>query len=259
MMDTNLTVRQLDGILYITIAREDRLNALDRGTNAELGRLLDEFEHDGSLRVAILTGAGQRAFCSGNDLKQGLTGTDPGLPPSGFGGMTARFERSKPVIAAVNGMAVGGGFELALACDLIIASSGASFSLPEPRIGMAALAGGIQLLLRDLPAKQAMGLLLTGRSIDAAEAYRLGLVNEVTAPEALMDAATRWATEIAACAPLASRATLQVARLSEGLSYATAIREQESWPCVQDLLSSADRQEGLAAFLEKRAPHWQGR
>ena len=190
-------------ILWVTINRPERMNALHWKANAELSTVFDEFASDPELWVAIITGSGDRAFSAGNDLKyqaQEAGGELNAGPKSGFAGLTARYDCSKPVIAAVNGVAMGGGFEIALACDLIIASENAVFALPEPRVGLAALAGGIHRLPRLIGLKRAMGMMLTGRRVSAKEGEQMGFVNEVTTAEELLPTARRWAEQIIECA-----------------------------------------------------------
>jgi len=185
-------------------------------------------------------------------------GGRPGTPPSGFGGITARYEMVKPVIAAVNGVAMGGGFEIALACDVIVASERAVFALPEPRVGMAALAGGVHRLPRQIGLKNAMGMLLTGRRVDAREGHRLGFVNEVVPPAELMPTARRWAAEILECAPLSVRATKEAAMLgldAPSLRAAAETRYEQQ----MKLVKSEDWVEGPLAFAQKRKPDWKGK
>ena len=160
-------------LLQVTISRPEVMNAIHPPASFELSRVFDSFESDPDLWVAIVTGAGDKAFCAGNDLKYQAAGNKLEWPASGFGGLTSRFDGRKPVIAAVNGLAMGGGFEIVLACDIAVASEHAVFALPEPRVGLAALAGGLHRLPRQIGHKQAMGMLLTGRRVDAAEALRL--------------------------------------------------------------------------------------
>lgn len=248
-------------LLLVTIDRPERMNALHWMANEELAGIFDAFEADPELWVAILTGAGDRAFSAGNDLKYQATEAKGELragPASGFAGLTARYGLTKPVIAAVNGVAMGGGFEIALACDLIVASTNAVFALPEPRVGLAALAGGLHRLPRQIGLKQAMGMLLTGRRVSAEEGQRLGFVNEVVEPSELMAAARRWAAQILECSPLSVRATKQAAL--QGLTH-SSIEESmnERYSAIGELLGSQDFVEGPLAFAQKRPPKWQGR
>lgn len=248
-------------LLIVTMNRPERMNALHWMANEELASVFDAFESDPELWVAIITGAGDKAFSAGNDLKYQATEAKGELragPATGFAGLTARYSMTKPVIAAVNGVAMGGGFEIALACDLIVASSNAVFALPEPRVGLAALAGGLHRLPRQIGQKQAMGMLLTGRRVSAEEGQRLGFVNEVVPPDELMTAARRWAGEILACSPLSVRATKQAAL--QGLRHG-AIEDamNERYPAIGELLKSEDFVEGPLAFAQKRPPAWKGR
>ncbi len=253
---------EIDGPIFtVTINRPERMNALHWKANAELATVFDEFASNPDLWVAIITGAGDRAFSAGNDLKyqaQEAGGELNAGPETGFAGLTARYDCSKPVIAAVNGVAMGGGFEIALACDLIIASDKAIFALPEPRVGLAALAGGIHRLPRLIGLKRAMGMMLTGRRVSAEEGERMGFVNQVTTPEDLMSAARRWADQIVECAPLSVRATKQAALA--GLRHGTIEDAMaERYPAIAELFKSEDFVEGPLAFAEKRPPQWKGR
>jgi enoyl-CoA hydratase/carnithine racemase len=253
---------ETDGrILTVTINRPERMNALHWMANEEIATVFDDFVADPELWVAIITGAGDRAFSAGNDLKyqaQEAGGQMKAGPASGFAGLTARYDNTKPVIAAVNGVAMGGGFEIALACDLIIASTNALFALPEPRVGLAALAGGLHRLPRQIGLKRAMGMMLTGRRVGAEEGESLGFVNEVVAPEELLAAARRWADLIVECAPLSVRATKQAAM--DGLRHGMIEDAMaERYPAISELFKSADFVEGPLAFAEKRPPQWQGR
>jgi enoyl-CoA hydratase/carnithine racemase len=237
------------------------MNALHHLANSELAGVFDAFDADPDLWVAIITGEGDRAFSAGNDLKyqaQEAGGELQAGPETGFAGLTARYESEKPVIAAVNGVAMGGGFEVALACDLIVASTNAVFALPEPRVGLAALAGGIHRLPRQIGLKRAMGMMLTGRRVSAEEGERLGFVNEVVEPGELIAAARRWADQIVECAPLSVRATKQAAMagLRHGLIQDAMA---EKYPAIQTLFKSEDFIEGPLAFAEKRPPSWKGR
>tara|TARA_B110001454_G_scaffold207113_1_gene218197 strand:- start:237 stop:1019 length:783 start_codon:yes stop_codon:yes gene_type:complete len=242
----------------ITIRRPEAHNALNRATHDEMAAALDAFAADDSQWVAIITGSGDKAFCAGQDLKSELPTSAASLPPSGCGGMTSRFDLDKPVIAAVNGIAFGGGFELALACDIIVAAAHASFALPEPRVGVAALAGGIQRLSQEIGLKRAMSLLLTGRRLTARDAADLGLVAEVAETDVL-SCAKQWAAEIIACAPLSVRATKRCALDAIARPLSETVTQMWDRPDIISLLSSDDAKEGTAAFAEKRQPAWQGR
>ena len=244
-------------LLVVTLQRPDVLNSLHPPANRELAQVFDDFAADPELWVAILTGAG-RAFCAGNDLKHQARGGDmSGQPATGFAGLTNRTDLVKPVLAAVNGVAMGGGFEIALACDLIVASADATFALPEPRVGLAALAGGVHRLPRQIGLKQAMGMLLTGRRVPAEEGQRLGFVNEVVPPGEALAGAKRWAASILECAPLSVRASKQAAYqgLELGLRQAMAGHYDE----LRRMVKSEDFVEGPKAFAEKRPPVWTGR
>jgi crotonobetainyl-CoA hydratase len=249
-------------ITFITIDRPPA-NAIDPAASRALGRAFDAFAADSAARVAILTAVGERFFSAGDDLKAtaeaGLDGIDYGT--GGFGGITERFDLDKPVIAAVNAMAVGGGFEMALACDLIVAVEHAEFFLPEVNIGMLASSGGFARLPRQMPLKIAMELLLTGRRMGAAEAERRGLVNRVVGSAELLPAARELAARIIAAAPLAVRATRASAMGSLDLGLAESFRALEGgrWPVYARMLASEDVREGPRAFVEKRPPRWRAR
>jgi enoyl-CoA hydratase/carnithine racemase len=245
-------------ILTVTMDRPKMLNALHPPANVELGNVFDEFASDPDLWVAIITGEG-RGFCAGNDLKfQAAGNRGVEMPVHGFGGLTSRYDNNKPVIAAVNGVAMGGGFEIALACDLIIASEVARFALPEPRVGLAALAGGMHRLPRQIGLKHAMGMMLTGRQVSAAEGRELGFVNEVVPADDLMPTARRWAEQICECAPLSVRASKQSAL--DGLRYGSVEEAMAAkYDAVHAMLKSEDFVEGPRSFAEKRKPNWKGR
>ena len=249
-------------LTIVTINRPEAMNALNPAANAELAEVFDAFAADPSQWVAILTGAGDKAFCSGNDLKETSRNLSRGAPLEtpfvGYGGLTSRFDLDKPVIAAVNGVAMGGGMEIALACDLIVAADHALFALPEPKVGLAALAGGLLRLPRQIGLKQAMGIVLTGRRVGAEEAQTLGFVNEVVPMSDLMAAARRWASAILECSPMSVRASKQVVQRGLAVSLEEADRDQNSHPAVKALFRSADMMEGPLAFAQKRKPHWKG-
>jgi len=235
------------------------LNALHPDAHFELARAFDAYAADPELRVAIVTGAGDRAFCVGTDLKAlAATGRDE-YPPGGFAGITKRFDLWKPVIAAVNGLCLGGGVETLAACDLAIAAEHAEFALPEPLVGLAALGGGaLQRLARQMPMKEAMWLVLTAKRISAAEARRIGLINEVVPRGQALERARAVAQEMLACAPLALEASKQVMLQSVGEPDLAAAMKK-SYPAAQRMLASEDAREGPRAFAEKRKPRWQGR
>ena len=250
-------------IAYVTLNRPEVMNALHLEAHLELAEIWEDFRDDPDVWVAILTGAGERAFSAGNDLKATAERTANGGDVQGdarppFGRITRDFHCPKPMIAAVNGVAVGGGLEMALACDIIIAADHARFGLPEPRVGLFAGAGGIHRLARQLPFKVAMGLLLTGRLFGAEEAHRIGLVNEVVPLADLMATAERWAggdpRVLAALGPAD-----EGSRRSTACSTASTTRSRATTIGVQRLLASADFVEGPKAFSEKRRPQWTGR
>ena len=250
-------VDKADHIMTVTLNRPERLNALHPPANAELGEVFDEYAADPDMWVAIITGAG-RGFSAGNDLRYQAEGGERTPTPRGFGGLTSRFDLAKPVYAAVNGVAMGGGFEIALACDIIIASEAAVFALPEPRVGLAALAGGLQRLPRQIGAKRALGMILTGRHVPAREGYELGFVNAVVAPDKLMEETRRWVEMTLACAPLSIRASKDVVYRSLDIaSLEESMRTR--YESVATLSGSEDFIEGPRAFAEKRPPNWQGR
>jgi crotonobetainyl-CoA hydratase len=250
-----------DKIARVTLDRPDRLNAVDQATEAELIRIWDAIEANREIRAVVLTGAGERAFCTGADMKggSGSSGLEywAGPRPGGFGGIALRETLDIPVIARVNGHALGGGMEMVLGCDIVVAAANATFGLPEPRVGRLALDGGIALLARRIPHVWAMGMLLTGRRISAADALRFGLVNEVVAPQELDEAVARWSADILACAPLSVRAIKQMARAGAQMSAREA--QMLRLPALVEALRSTDQDEGVRAFQEKRAPQWRGR
>lgn len=250
---------ETDGhLLTVTINRPERMNSLHPPANFELEKIFNDFAADPELWVAIITGAGDRAFSAGNDLRYQAEGNKIEVPSTGFAGLTSRYDLDKPVIAAVNGVAMGGGFEIALAADLIIASENAVFALPEPRVGLAALAGGLHRLPRQIGLKRAMGMILTGRRVGAEEGKELGFVNEVVPADELLAAAKRWAALIMECSPMSIRASKQ--SVLKGLDEADLEKAVTGkYPAVQALFKSEDLVEGPLAFAQKRAPVWKGR
>ena len=246
-------------IAYITIERPERLNALHPPANKELLDAFTDFNDDPDAWVAIITGSGERAFSAGNDLvytAQNWAERESNAPRAPFGGITSGFECWKPIIAAVNGYALGGGFELAMACDIVIMADHAEVGLPEPRVGLIAGAGGVHRLPRHIPLKIAMGMMLTARRIKADEAYRLGLVNELVPLADLMPTAEKWANEILEVAPLSARASKQMAY--QGLGWPVDIAFNRKYSEEAKFLASNDRREGPLAFSEKRKPNWTG-
>jgi enoyl-CoA hydratase/carnithine racemase len=246
-------------LTIVTINRPEVMNALHPPANHELHDVFEEFAKDASQWVAIVTGAGDKAFSAGNDLKYQAMGGKMSVPPSGFAGLTSRFDLNKPVIAAVNGLAMGGGFEIALACDIIVAADSATFALPEPRVGLAALAGGLHRLPREIGLKKALGMILTGRRVSAIEGKELGFVNDVVPAAELMPAAKKWADQILALSPMSIRASKEA--VYRGLtepSIAAAMEGQRNYPSVQAMFKSADFVEGPMAFAQKRPPQWKG-
>jgi crotonobetainyl-CoA hydratase len=249
-------------ILVVTLDRP-KANAIDVATSLALSEVFERLQRDDEIRVAVLTGAGSRFFSAGWDLKAAASGEpiDADHGPGGFGGLTELFGLRKPVIAAVNGLALGGGFELALAADLVVAAEHAEFALPEVTLGMVADAGGVLRLPRRLPPVVATELLLTGRRMSAAEALRWGLVNRVTPADELLDQALRLARDICASAPLAVAAVKEIVAATAALDLEAAYRVLRvgDLPAYRAMLTSADAKEGPQAFVERRPPRWPGR
>jgi enoyl-CoA hydratase/carnithine racemase len=258
-------------VARVTIDRPEVLNALDSAATDELETIWCRIESDEAVRAVVLTGAGERAFCAGADMS--AAGDRPGVEytgveytgveywahahPTGFGGLSLRTTLDVPIIARVNGHALGGGLEMVLGCDIVVAAEHATFGLTEPRVGRLPLDGGMVLLPRQIGYRAALSMLLTGRRIDAADALAKGLVNEVVPASELDAAVDRWLAELLACAPLSLRAIKQSVRETAQLppGQARAMR----LPAVIACLASDDGEEGVRAFREKRAPIWSGR
>lgn len=245
-------------ILTITIARPSASNALHPPACAELGQVLDWYEANSDAVVCIITGEGDKAFSAGFDLRYADAHPELYENPLFASEIVRRAQRSKPLIAAVNGVAVGLGFELALACDLIVAAAHASFGLPEPRVGLAAMGGGVVRLSRQIGLKKALGLILTGRIVSAQEGYEAGFINEIATGNVL-DCARKWAAQIAECAPLAVKASLQMAYGNFELPDLATALDPHSYTAALEVLASDDASEGRHAFIERRKPKWTGR
>lgn len=253
-------------VATVILNRPAVLNAMDLRMHEELADVWDDFNNDDDLWVAVLSGAGDRAFSVGQDLKELAARNRTGAAgPSTFGSrgkpgwprLTERFDLAKPVVAKVRGHALGGGFELALACDIIVASAEARFALPEARLGLVPGAGGVFRLSRQLPWKTAMGHLLTGRPLTAARAYELGLVNEVVEASELDACVDGWVNDLLRSAPLSVRAIKEAATVAATLPLENAFSHTYAWE--QRRMHSRDAKEGPAAFAEKREPRWQAR
>lgn len=261
-MNDPVTVETHDSVLLITLDRP-KANAIDVATSLALYQAFADFEDDPDLRVAVLTGGGDRFFSAGWDLKAAAEGeaVDADHGPGGFAGLTEYFHRTKPIIAAVNGLALGGGFELALAADMIVAADSAEFALPEVQLGIIADSGGVLRLPRLLPTAIASEMLMTGRRMAADEAHSWGLVNRVSTAHDVVVDAMNLAAEVAAAAPLALRAVKEVTTLAETASVEDGFVRIRSGqlPGYQAMLTSQDALEGSKAFAEKRDPIWLGR
>lgn len=259
MMDREYcTTRREGNILVVTMNRPEVYNAIHAPMHHEMSRIWDGFAADPDLWVAVLTGAGSKAFSAGNDLKYTAQGGQMKAPDTGFAGLTMRLNLEKPLIAAVNGFALGGGFETALCCDILLAAETARFGLPEVKVGFFAAAGGIQRLSRQIGRKHAVEMILTGRQVDTEEGYRLGFVNETLPADRLMERAMEVAREICAVSPSSIRASLRVLRAMDDLDNlrASLLYGRQT---MAELRETEDFREGVNAFVEKRRPEWRNR
>ena len=249
-----------DKILIVTINRPEVYNAVHPPLSRELDEIWNDFLKDPDLWVAILTGAGEKAFSAGNDLKYSAQAAQYRVnqPASGFAGLTNRFDRTKPIIAAVNGFAMGGGMETALSCDIIIASENAKFALPEVKVGFFAAAGGVQRLSRQIGKKAAVEIMLTGRSVGAEEALALGIANQVVSHEKLLEKAIEKAALIASNCPSSVKASMEALNHMDQLEE-IPIALEKSYEIIDVLRNTEDHKEGVAAFVEKRVPNWKNK
>ncbi|WP_070988519.1 carnitinyl-CoA dehydratase [Halofilum ochraceum] len=267
-MSDAVQVERRGAVMEITLNRP-KVNAIDRATSVALGNAFCELRDDPELRVGIVTAAGDKAFSAGWDLKAAASGEDEEVGlwwhtdygPGSFAGITELWDLNKPVIAAVNGLAIGGGLELAIACDLIVCADHAYFALPEVPLGIVPDSGGLQRVPKRLPYNIAMEMLLLGRRMEVDEAMHYGMINRVVSSDQLMPTAREWADTIAAGAPLAVQAIKEILRETESMSVKDTFSymreaEFENFPKV---LQSEDAKEGVAAFAEKRQAHFRGK
>ena len=255
--DQVILVECIGPVMHVTLSRPEVLNALNSDAHFLLDEAFNRFAGDSELQIATITGSGDRSFCAGTDLKARLNEETDRFPETGFAGLTERFDLTKPVVALVNGDAIGGGLEIILACDLAIAVEQARFGLPEPRVGLAAK-GGLHRLARQIPMKHAMKIALTGNLFDAQTALEYGLINQIVEKKNFVRECQCMLDTLLECAPLSLRASKEM--IQKGLS-ASSMEEafKLNYPEHATMLSSYDTREGSKAFLEKRTPLWRGR
>ncbi len=254
-MSEEIIISRDNGVMTITMNRPQAKNAMNKNMSEHIAAALDELDASNDLRVAILTGAGG-TFCSGMDLKGFLAGETPSVKGRGFGGVTEK-PPVKPLIAAIEGYALAGGFELAITCDMIVAASSSKFGIPEVKRGLVAGAGGLIRLPDQINTRLAMELALTGDFVSAQRAYDIGLINQVVDEGKALEAALELAHRIAANGPLAVAASKKI--ISEYASWAHGERWTRQGEIMGPVFTSSDAREGAAAFAEKRAPNWQGK
>ncbi len=254
-MANEVLVDVTDGIMTVTLNRPEAKNAANRAVAVGVAAAMDELDGNDSIHVAILTGAGG-TFCAGMDLKAFVSGEMPMVEGRGFAGLTESTPR-KPLIAAIEGYALAGGLELAISCDLIVTADDAKFGIPEVKRGLAAAAGGLVRLPRQIPSRLAMELAITGDFISAQRAYEIGLVNQVVASGTALEAARALAAKIVANGPLAVAISKQV--IQESADWSTEDMWQKQQDIVMPVFGSEDAMEGSIAFAEKRAPNWKGK
>jgi enoyl-CoA hydratase len=254
-MTDEVLVTKEDGIMVVTINRPQAKNAVNKAVAEGIAAAMDELDNSSEVQVAILTGA-EGTFCSGMDLKAFLKGENPIVPVRGFGGLV-EMPPKKPLISAVEGYALAGGFELLLASDMIVSANDAKFGIPEPKRGLVAAAGGLLRLPRQVPYRIAMEWALTGDFFSAERAYELGMINRIVEPGKALEEAKQLAKSIAANGPMAVATTKQL--INESQDWTTDEMFKKQGPMVGPIFMSEDAREGAAAFAEKRAPQWKGK
>lgn len=260
MATNNVLTSSQGGVFTITLNRPDKLNSITPEMHMALQEAFDAFAADDASLVCVVKGAGERAFCAGSDLASFSAAKPAPYPKKGYAGIAERFDLDKPVIAAVNGICLGGGFELALSCDIIVATEKALFGLPEPKVGLIAIGGGIHRLVRQIGIKQAMGPLLTGANISAEEGYRMGFVSQLVTADQLDARIAEICKQIIANAPLAVRLSKELALWGlDQPTLARALGRQGEHPSYRRWAASEDARKGPKAFVEKRPQDWKGR